>query len=223
MRAIRLAAVGAALGLVAMIVAPAAHAAGHWYDRIDLSYNHLADHGWVSPNGGVDTQSKNGMGLDLALGRDLGRVWAGGGIRGEFELKWKYNDVKALSDRTASLTGITGHTRIFALMYNLYDDFLPDSTFDPYVGAGIGYASVRFGNYYGYDATTHTEYALDSSDSVFAYQAFVGFKVRLQQSLALDMAYNWFWTSNPKLSEGTGSTQSSYRADTLTLGLDWTF
>jgi len=222
MRAIRLLGVTGVL-VAAMLLAPNALAAGQWYARADVSYNYLPDNGWVSSGTSIHTVSKKGEGIDLALGRDLGRVWAGGGIRGEFELKWKYNDVDSLSNGGQPLSGVTGHTRMVALMYNLYNDFMPESRFDPYLGVGIGYASVRFGNFYGYDATTSTSYALDASDSAFAYQAFAGFKVRMNSSVALDFAYNWFMLGNVTVQSGAGTTGTTYHTSTATIGVDWDF
>ncbi len=214
---------GAAMVLTAAVMlAPSAQAAGQWYTRVDLSYNHVADNTWTTPSGHVNTTSKNGLGMDLAFGNDLGRVWAGGGVRGELELTAKYNNVDTMS-WGRQFTGVTGHTRVVALMYNLYNDFLPNSRFDPYIGAGMGYANVRFGNFYAYDATTNTQYALNSSDNVFAYQAFLGFKLNFNQSLALDAAYNWFMLSNATLAQGTGQTKTTYHTSSFTLGLDWTF
>jgi len=165
--------------------------------------------------------------LDLAVGRDLGRVWAGGGIRGEFELSWKYNDVDYFTQGGTQLAGTTGHTRALAFMYNLINDFRPESSFDPYLGIGIGYADVYYGDYYGSNPTTNAESSLNSGDSRFAYQVLAGFKLNFSRSLALDMAYNWFALADPSLHEpysaGHGTFTSSYRASSLVLGLDWTF
>lgn len=226
MRAIRLLGVTGVLS-AALMLAPNALAAGQWYGRVGLSYNVLADHGWGSPNGSVNTVSKKGEGLDLALGRDLGRVWAGGGIRGEFELSWKYNDVDSFTQLGTQLTNTTGHTRVLALMYNLINDFRPGTKFDPYLGIGIGYAAVHYGNYNGYNPSTGTWSSLSSLDSVFAYQVLAGFKLNLSRSIALDLAYNWFVLSDPSLQEprsaGFASTKSSYRTNSLVLGLDWSF
>ncbi len=222
MRAIRLLGTMGVLS-AALMLAPNALAAGQWYGRADVSYNYLPDNGWVASGTGIHTASKKGEGIDLAWGRDLGRVWIGGGIRGEFELKWKYNDVDTLSSGGQPFSGVTGHTRVVALMYNLYDDFRPESNFDPYIGLGIGYANVRFGNFYGYDSATSTQYALDASDSAFAYQAIAGFKVRLNPSVSLDFAYNWFMLGNIKLQTGAGNTGTTYHTSSATFGVDWYF
>ncbi len=222
MRAIRLIGVTGVLS-AALMLAPKALAQGQWYGRVDLSYNSLPDNGWVSSGTTIQTTSKKGEGIDLALGRDLGRVWIGGGIRGEFEFKAKYNGVDSLSSGGQQFSGVTGHTRMVALMYNLYNDFMPESKFDPYLGVGFGYASVHFGNFYGYDSATTTGYALDASDSAFAYQAFAGFKLHLSSSLALDFAYNWFMLGNITLQSGTGNTGTTYHTSTATFGVDWNF
>lgn len=226
MRAIRLLGVTGVLSAV-LVLAPNAFAAGHWYVRTAISYNAVSNHSWDSPSGSVSTVSKGGPGIDLALGRDLGRVWAGGGIRGEFELSWKYNDVDYFTQGGTQLTGTTGHTRALAFMYNLINDFRPESSFDPYLGIGIGYADVYYGDYYGFNPNTRTESSLSSGDSRFAYQVLAGVKLNLSHSLALDLAYKWFVLSDPSLHEpysaGHGTFTSSYRTSSAMLGLDWMF
>lgn len=226
MRAIRLLGIATILA-PAFMLSPSAFAAGSWYGRFDVSYNSVADHTWGSANGAVDTVSKKALGADIAVGDDLGRVWAGGAVRGEFELKWNYNAVNYFTAQGTRLTGTTGHTRVLALMYNLYNDFRPHSTFDPYLGIGIGYADVHYGDYYGYDAATNSEYQISSLADVFAYQAMAGVKLRFSNAVALDLAYNVFVLSDPTIQEpqsaGYKNTTTSYRSNSVTLGLDWRF
>lgn len=215
---------GTALIVAAGIaMAPAAQAASRWYTRVDLSYNHLTSNGWNSPNGFVSTQSSNGTGLDLVLGNDLGRVWAGGGVRGELALMWRYNGVDSFKQNGNQLSDITGHTRMVAIMYNLYNDFLPESKFDPYIGAGIGYANVHYGNYYGFDSSSHAMSRFDGSDSAFAYQVLAGFRLKFSDSVALDLAYDWFVMANPVVTSGSTKTVERYRSNSLVLGLTWLF
>lgn len=205
----------------AAFVAPAALAAGNWYARGDLSYNAVSNNGWQSMGTPVNTKYKSNAGLDLALGWNLGRVWAGGAVRGEFEASWKNNSVDSFSQNGQTLPGHSGHTRVLALMYNLYNDFLPESVFDPYLGAGIGYADIHY-NYT--DTGTYT--GLESSDSRFAYQFMIGFKVRVTPSLYIDAALNHFVMANQSLTEagGGGATfESSYQSNGFTLGVTWAF
>jgi opacity protein-like surface antigen len=86
---------------------------------------------------------------------------------------------------------------------------------------------VHYGNYGGYNPGTGTWSSLSSLDSVFAYQVLAGFKLNLSQSVALDLAYNWFVLSDPSLQEppsaGYVNFKSSYRTNSFVLGLDWTF
>lgn len=221
MRAIRLVGIAAIL-TSAFMLSPNAFATGSWYARFDVSYNAQADNGWGAPNGPVNTVSKRGVGADIALGRDVGAVWAGGSVRGEFELSWKYNDVDYSTQLGTRLTSNAGHTRVSALMYNLYNDFRPNALFDPYIGAGIGYADVRY-HYYGYNATAGASSSLSSSDSTFAYQLLAGIKFNCSQSVAVDLGYSMFVVAQPSLSSGNSKFDTSYRSNSALLGLDWKF
>lgn len=202
--------------------APGAWAAGNgWYLRFAGAYTRVGDAGWTSQQGPVTTKSKQGYGAEIAFGDDLGRVWSGGAIRGEFAVLWQQNDVDKHYLGGVALVNPTGHVRVQALMYNLINDFLPTSTFDPYLGVGIGYAGVHFA----YSGTAAGGSAwVNSSDDVFAYQFLAGFKLQFSPTVALDFGYSWFRTSEPSFTVvGIGQTKSSYRAGRATLGIDWTF
>lgn len=211
---------GAVLALACS--APAARAAeSGWYARIAGASTQVGDASWNSQLGRVTTHSKTGRGAEVAFGDDLGRVWAGGAIRGEFALLWSENDADRHALAGAALADPTGHVRVSALMYNMIDDFLPESIFDPYLGVGIGYAGLHFA----YSGTAPGGAAwINSSDDVFAYQFLAGFKLQFSSSVAVDLGYSWFRTTTPSFAvEGVGQTKSSYRAGRAMLGIDWSF
>lgn len=215
-RIMSMAIAGAALVLAGVV--PSAWAAnGQWYVRADGAFSSLGDNGWTSSSGPVTTSSKNGWGADLAFGYDLGRVWAGGAIRGEFALTWKFNPVDGISSGGASLAQANGHTRMLGLTYNLVDDFLPSKTFDPYLGVGAGYARLNFYQWGG-------PAGVNSTAGAFAYQVLAGVKVRLSPSARLDVGYSWFTTSNTSVqTHGGQKTNMSYRANSIAIGVDWMF
>lgn len=208
---------GVALG-VAVVMAPRALADDSgWYARADVSFVALSNGDWSASSGPVTTSYDNGWGADLAVGRSLGTVWSGGAIRGEFELSWKYSGVKDLSQGGMSLNRPNGHTRMMALTYNLIDDFRPNATIDPYLGLGAGYSDLR---YYQWGGPA----GVDSTGSAFAYQALAGLKFNLGSSLDLDLGYSWFATSNASVTTYGGTkTDVSYRANTVSIGADWSF
>ena len=220
MRTIRVLGAAGILAAAALAAPAALAAGGYWYARADLSYNAVSNNAWQSAGAAINTTYNRNMGLDLALGWDTGRVWSGGAVRGEFEVSWKNNSVESFSQNGQALGGASGHTRMLALMYNLVNDFLPDSAFDPYLGAGIGYADIR----YRY-TRAGTSPGLDSSDSRFAYQFMLGFKVRVTPSLYFDASLNHFVMTNQSLTlpGGGGTFESSYQTNGATLGVTWAF
>lgn len=207
-----------ALMATLLVVAPAASAASYgWYARAAAAFVSLANNSWVSSSGPVTASSKNGWGIDLALGNEFGPVWAGQALSGEFALTWKYNALKGLSSGGSSLAAPNGHTRALALMYNLTDDFRPDADVDPYVGIGAGYAKLSFYQWGG-------PAGLDATRDAFAYQFLAGLKIRLSAAVNLDLGYTWFETTMPSvITQGGQSTETSYRANTVAIGFDWAF
>jgi outer membrane protein OmpA-like peptidoglycan-associated protein len=113
-----------------------------------------------------------------------------GSVRVEGEIPYRRNGV----DKLAPATTGGGHTSSVAGMANAYYDFLPDSRFDPYVGAGIGVARVNFSGIRGAGATV-----IDDSDTVFAYQGIVGARYLVAPQWDLGAEYRYFATADADL------------------------
>lgn len=80
-----------------------------------------------------------------------------------------------------------GHLNLHTWMANAYYDFMPNSAFDPYVGAGIGWAyfNERSGD------------GVSDSTNRFAYQGIVGLAYHVNANWALDANYHiQSWTNN---------------------------
>ncbi len=85
------------------------------------------------------------------------------------------------------LDGVGAHLNTHTWMANAYYDFMPDSAFDPYVGAGVGWAYFN----------TRTDSGQSSNDNELAYQGIVGLNYHVNANWAVDTNYHiQSWTSS---------------------------
>lgn len=108
---------------------------------------------------------------------------------------------------------VDGKVSALSLMANAFYDFIPQSTVCPFIGAGIGYASVKadiddFG---------------DDSANTFAYQAAAGVTFALNKRVNVDLQYRYFATTDPKFESAFGDIESEYSTHNAMLGLRYTF
>jgi outer membrane protein OmpA-like peptidoglycan-associated protein len=125
----------------------------------------------------------------------LGNVgWGfGNGIRAEFELNYRNNEV---SDVTMSNSGFgasrdRGTVFSWGAMVNGYYDFnLPGWPVQPYVGAGIGLMNQNWDNVRYSNAANGANFIhVVGTNSVLAYQLILGLAVPFSPSLALTAEY----------------------------------
>ena len=194
---------------------------------------------WVAP--GTAFAQSSGLYLGLAGGAllpldsdisgtgvsttaDLDAGWTGvgiigyrfaNGVRGEFELGYRTADV-------GSITGVssgTGEISVGSAMGNATYSFRSESPFTPYLGLGIGLASVEFDNVQPVGGSV-----LNDSDAVFAYQGIVGLGYRLSERVQLFTDYRYFATVDAGLStRANRSVEGEYADHTLLVGLRFSF
>ncbi|MEZ6024124.1 MAG: OmpA family protein [Hyphomonadaceae bacterium] len=138
--------------------ATAAHATEGWYGRLDVGSS-------------FDASADDGTNNDL----DDGIVYSGGvgyafqnGFRLEGELSARENEYSPASQDIDSR----------AAMLNAYYDFNRGGRFEPYIGAGVGYAN--------YDLDFNAE------EDTWAWQLLAGVAIGLTDRLDLDVGYRYF-------------------------------
>lgn len=99
-------------------------------------------------------------------------------LRGEIEFSYMQADVKSVSGEDISDYGFTSTG--YNLLGNLWYDFENDTSFTPYLGAGVGY---------GYNVTGTDGYEYESSGLL--YQLGAGVKFDVADSIALDVGYRY--------------------------------
>ncbi len=152
---------------------------GMWTDLDDFSFD-------VAP-GTIDSEFDSGSGFGVTLGRDFGQV------RGELEYTMRSNDIESHSlNGSPTLPGSKGEVQTDALMINAYYDFPASGTISPYIGAGIGMASVDVENF----GVTPIPNVLNDSDDQLAYQLMAGVSANVSDGWQLFAEYRYFATDD---------------------------
>lgn len=117
----------------------------------------------------------------------------GNGLRLEGELAYKQADMDKI--KVGSLNGdIKSEASVFSVMANVFYDFKNKSIVTPYIGGGIGIATV-----YVDDASVNgTTVWNNDDDTVFAYQVGAGVGFNVSSRVTLDLGYRYFGTSDVK-------------------------
>ncbi len=161
---------------------------GYYFD-IGPSYAVFGDSELSS---GAELSAEDGLGAAVAIGYRYG-----GGFRSEFEVGFRRNDLDSVSaagtffgTAVAANAALNGDVSTAYGLINLYYDIDMRSAWSPYVGAGIGGASVEL------DSTTLD---VDDTDTVLAYQALIGASYRISDNVWARGGYRYFATSDPEI------------------------
>lgn len=142
---------------------------------------------------GVDvaqTSHDPGFNIGGALGYDFGR------FRAEFEIayrqaRYEHFGIGAVVPGCPCAGDDDDDVSAISFMVNgFYDVHYDDSPLVPYLGVGVGAASVRLDE----------NVDIDSTDVVFAYQVMAGIGYRLNPKLTLTAGYRYFDTADPEYS-----------------------
>jgi outer membrane protein OmpA-like peptidoglycan-associated protein/outer membrane protein W len=198
-----------AVGLAALLAAMATNASATegWYGRADVGYgfNGEVDASVSDSDEFCDDEicydlddSSATLELDNGWMAAIGAGYAfANGFRAEGELAYRSNDVSdAFSSASIDAT---------SAMANLFYDFHREGEVQPYIGAGVGYASV--------------EPEGTSSDSGLAWQALAGFSVPVRPQLSLDVGYRYFRVNDLDFS----GISADYTHQAVTVGLRYQF
>ena len=130
-----------------------------------------------------------GLNIGVALGQDFGNY------RAEFEIAYRGWDmdtgtVSGVVPGCPCTGSIDGDVSALSLMINGYYDFhSADSPLAPYLGAGIGLASIN----------ADIGLGADERDTVFAYQLMAGIGYDINPNTILTVGYRYFSTvTNPE-------------------------
>jgi len=123
-----------------------------------------------------------------------------GFFRLEGEMSYKRGEITEVTEQTygTRYVNVDGHLGVFAMMINGFFDLHNESPITPYLGGGVGGASLTLSDTRGVDANigVRNDHIFKSdNDVVFAYQAGAGLEVVFTRHLSLDLGYRYFGTS----------------------------
>lgn len=268
---------GAALAALAVAATgAAAEQSNGWYGAVDLGYNTtgdykakstglMADGGAYSYDVGTDDQWAGFARLGYRYSPNWRVEFEGGYRPGDITTAIGYpRDYPTIAGtgtvdtalctvgviRTASTPcgGPKGSFDQTTFMVNLYYDILPESTFHPFIGAGLGLDHVKakmIGQLSTSPSTGVADLSMTGTDTVPAYQFLAGLAWALSDRLSLDLTYRYLGAEKakfdgivaplsahdmtPGLSDtGTGWQQpgefsGKFNDQTISVGLRWAF
>ena len=157
---------------------------------------------------GAELSFDTGYGVTGALGYAFPRD-VSYGYRTEIELGYRENDTDKVSAKGFVSESIDGDVSTISVMANVFLEFMPEGTFSPFVGAGIGFANVE-GDF---------DDGGSEDDTVLAYQGIAGVAFPLSQNLKIDVQYRYFGTDDPEFDD----LEAEYGTHNAMLGLRYGF
>lgn len=145
-----------------------------------------------------------------------------GYFRMEGELSYKYANINTIHDQGNNIQfgSPDGNLGALAMMFNTFLDLHNNSQITPYVGGGIGFASLHLSDTYGTDPINGRLllYGADD-DTVFAYQVGAGLEFAVNRRLSLDLGYRYFATDTARFnSNSVGATDLKLQSHNGTVG-----
>lgn len=157
------------------------------------------------------------MSFDTGIGATaaFGYAWTNG-LRVEGELGGRFNEVDEVSNRNGSVSIDDVSVSSGSIIANGFYNFMPEGTVSPFVGAGVGFATVEID--YDYDDDFYGD---DDSeyDTVLAYQLAAGVSFNINEHFTIDVQYRYFATDDPDLDE----IEIEYTTQNVMAGLRYNF
>ena len=149
-----------------------------------------------------------------------------GFLRLEGELSYRHAGIDKV---TSNLTGerfrnVDGDVGVFATMFNAYFDMHNPSRVTPYVGGGIGFATVHISNTNGIgNIQGYTPLYDESNDTVFASQIGAGLDIAINSRYSLDIGYRYFVTEKANLDGDIISSNLKFESHNALVGFKFKF
>jgi opacity protein-like surface antigen len=176
-------------------------------------------------NGSGELTYDTGFGGAAALGYAFGRV------RIEAEGFYRSSDLSQFNQATSGITvgtvtvtgagtkTATGDQSALGALANLYYDFHTGTGWTPFVGGGIGMASISLK----IDRLGATAVNFDESETVLAYQFGAGFSYQFTPRAAVTIGYRYFATADADLQVGGTTDTVEYSSHNVQLGIRYGF
>ncbi len=146
-----------------------------------------------------------------------------GFLRVEGELAYKNGEISSITEQSSKVkyANVDGRVGVYSMMFNAFLDLRNPSPVTPYIGGGIGFATLSLDDTFGTDPTTGYRSVLYESeeDTVFAYQAGAGLEIALTSMLSLDLSYRYFGTAKASFNRNTyTATEMKFKSHNASVG-----
>jgi len=127
-----------------------------------------------------------------------------GFLRLEGELSYRYAELDTVTFSNGTpLHNVDGELGALATMFNVFFDMHNNSRVTPYLGGGLGFASLHLSDTTAYNGGTKVFLYDDSNDTVLAAQVGGGMDIALNSRYSLDIGYRYFITDKAQF-DGNG-------------------
>jgi opacity protein-like surface antigen len=147
-----------------------------------------------------------------------------GFLRIEGELAYKNGEMSSISEQVSKVkyANVDGRMGVYSMMFNAFLDLRNPSPVTPYIGGGVGFATLSLSDTFGTDSSTgyRTRLYRSDDDTVFAYQAGAGLEIALTKMLSLDLGYRYFGTAKANFNKNTSTaTELKFESHNASVGL----
>lgn len=169
-----------------------------------------------------------GPNLDDRVSFDPGAYVGGTGgfdfgyLRLEGELSYKRGEIARVNDRLRGNTyrDIDDSVGVLAMMGNAFLDMHNPSPITPYLGGGIGLATIYLEDTFGSSPSTGFQRLYEKDDdTVFAYQAGAGLEININRILSLDLGYRYFRTLRASFTDRSNDHEMRFESHNLAAGI----
>ncbi|HXE95817.1 MAG TPA: outer membrane beta-barrel protein [Dongiaceae bacterium] len=148
-------------------------------------------------------------------------------VRLEGELSYKHAEIGSVTSQSNGFRfrNVNGGIGALAMMFNGFLDLHNDSRLTPYLGGGIGFASLHLSDTTGFNSNGERIVLYGAADdTVFAYQAGTGVEIALDRRYSLDIGYRYFATGRGNFDSDLPITTSlKFRSHNAALGFRYRF
>jgi opacity protein-like surface antigen len=147
-----------------------------------------------------------------------------GFLRIEGELSYKNSEMSSITEKISqtSFANVDGRVGAFAMMGNVFLDLRNPSPVTPYIGGGVGFATLHLSDTFRTETNTgyRTRVYESDDDTVFAYQVGAGLEIAFTKMLSLDIGYRYFGTAKAKFNRNTDTaTELKFESHNASVGL----
>lgn len=149
-----------------------------------------------------------------------------GMLRLEGEISYKNSEISSITDRSANANfrNPDGNLGVAAFMANAFLDLHNETRVTPYLGGGIGFATLDLSDTYGNDTTGRLRLYDEGDDTVFAYQIGAGAEIAINRRYSLDIGYRYFGTDTATFNrESTQWSSLEFESHNVIVGFRATF